>query len=58
MTVLTRFRKKTEIEEYEAGLKPMTKDELVTRAMASEKAIENGDVFPIENIMDEDWDNL
>ena len=58
LEALIRFRKKTEIEEYEANLKPMTKDELEARAMASEKAIENGNVFPIESIMDEDWDNL
>ena len=58
LEALLRFHKKAEIEEYEASLKPMTKEELVARAMASEKAIENGDVYDIESIMDEDWDNL
>ncbi len=58
LEALIRFRKKTETEEYEANLKPMTSEELTARAITSNKAIENGDVFPIESIMDEDWDNL
>ena len=58
LEALIRFRKKAEIEEYEASLKPMTKEELTARAVASNKAIENGDVYNIESILDEDWDNL
>jgi len=56
LNALIHSRRK--IEAYETSLKPMTKEELVARAMASEKDIENGDVFPIESIMEEDWDNL
>jgi len=58
LEALVRFRKKTEIEDYEASLKPMSVEELTARAIASNKDIENGDVYPIESIMDEDWDNL
>ena len=51
---------KTIKEDAEAGIifVPMTKEELVERALASERAIENGDVFPIESIVEEDWDSL
>lgn len=47
-------------EDAEAGIVfvPMTKEALVERALASERAIENGDVFPIESIVEEDWDDL
>ena len=45
--------------ETEAGISfvPMTKEELEERALASNRAIENGDIFPIESIIEEDWDD-
>ncbi len=51
---------KTIKEDAEAGIifVPMTKEELVERALASERDIKNGNVFPIESIVEENWDDL
>lgn len=45
-----------EVAAYEASLKPMTVEELVARAEASNQAIKEGRVSDIETIMEEDWD--
>lgn len=48
---LKEFRQKAETEHYEASLKPMTVEELVARAEASNRAIENGEYLPIEEAL-------
>lgn len=45
-----------EVAAYEASLKPMTVEELATRAEASNQAITEGRVSDIETIVEEDWD--
>ncbi len=45
-----------EATNYEASLKPMTKEELIRRAEASNLAIREGRVSDIDSIVDEDWD--
>lgn len=43
-----------DVEAYEAGLKPMTKEQLIARALESERAIEAGEVYDIDILLDED----
>jgi hypothetical protein len=43
-----------DVKAYEASLKPMTKQELIDRALASERAIEAGEVYDIEVLLEED----
>jgi hypothetical protein len=50
---LKEFRRKAEAEAYEASLKPMTVDELVARAEASNRAIEAGEYQSIEKALAE-----
>jgi DNA-binding Lrp family transcriptional regulator len=60
MTVIERIKKLRDqsiVKKYEAGLKPMSSEELERRADASNKAIEEGRVSDIESIVDEDWDS-
>jgi len=45
-----------EVAAYEASLEPMTVEELVARAKASNQAIQEGRVSDIDTIMEEDWD--
>jgi len=52
---LLEFRKKTEKNGHETELKPMTQQELVERALASEKAIAGGDVIDLEEMIKEEW---
>ena len=48
-------RKEIEANGYEASLKPMTREELVARAIASNEAIEKGEVTDWEDMMKEKW---
>ncbi|WP_020539348.1 hypothetical protein [Lewinella cohaerens] len=50
---LKEFRREAEAEAYEASLKPMTVDELVARAEASNRAIEAGEYQSIEKALAE-----
>ena len=43
-------RSEIEDEENKTGLKPMTKEELIARSIASFKDYENGDVIDIEEL--------
>ena len=45
---------KAEVEEQ--SVEPLTKEDLIRRAEESNKDIEEGNVFPIEEVMNEDWD--
>lgn len=51
---LRELRRQAEVEAYQASLKPMTKEELVARALDSERAIEAGEVYDIEVLLEED----
>ncbi|MFK7935372.1 MAG: hypothetical protein AB8G22_17795 [Saprospiraceae bacterium] len=53
---LAEIRNEYEIAKYEASLKPMSSEQLIERALASEKAIENGEYSDIDSIINEDWD--
>lgn len=50
---LKEFRRKAEIEAYEASLKPMTVEELVARSRASDEDIAAGRVHDLEDVMKE-----
>ena len=52
---LEKLRNQSEIEAYEANLKPMTREELVARAEASMRDIEAGRVYDIDVVMKEDY---
>ncbi|TAK31174.1 MAG: hypothetical protein EPO28_18360 [Saprospiraceae bacterium] len=52
---LLEFRKKTEKNGHSISLKPMTQAELVERALASEKAIAEGNVIDWEDMVNEKW---
>lgn len=58
LEALIAFRKKTEVDNYESNLKPMSIEELASRIEASNRDIEEGRVHDIESIVEEDWDNL
>ncbi len=49
------IKAKSELEAYESKLKPMTLEELKSRAEASNKAIEEGRYSDIQSIVDENW---
>ncbi len=53
---IQELKKAADIAAYEASLKPMTEEELVARAEASNVAIAEGRVSDIETIVEEDWD--
>jgi hypothetical protein len=50
---LKEFRRKAEIEAYEASLKPMTVEELIARSRASDEDIAAGRVHDLEDVMKE-----
>lgn len=50
---LKEFRRKAEIEAYEASLKPMTMEELIARSRASDEDIAAGRVHDLEDVMKE-----
>lgn len=58
LEALIAFRKKTEVDNYESNLKPMSIEELANRIEASNRDIEEGRVHDIESIVEEDWENL
>jgi len=41
-----------DVEAYEASLKPMTREELINRALESERAIESGEVYDIDVLLE------
>jgi len=49
---LSQVRKESIKEAYEAGLNPMSPEELMDRALASNKNIEEGEVYDIESILE------
>ena len=51
---LEKLRNQSEIAAYEASLKPMTVDELIARAEASNRDIEAGRVYDIEDVIKEE----
>ena len=53
---IKELKKRQEQLAYEASLKPMTMDEKLARAKASEEDIKAGSVHPIEEVMKENWD--
>lgn len=55
---LEQLRNQAEIEAYEANLKPMTREELVARAEASDRAIASGQVIDVEDILKEEAHSL
>ncbi len=50
---LEQLRNQSEIDAYEANLKPMTREELVARAEASDSAIALGQVINVEDLIKE-----
>jgi len=56
LEALKRLRQASEVAAYENSLKPMTVEELLARAEASDKAINEGRVSDVETIVEEDWD--
>ena len=51
---LLKVKRDSEVAAYEASLKPMTVEELIARAKESDKAIEEGRVYDIEDILREE----
>lgn len=54
LEALNKIRRANEVVAYETSLKPMTVEELVARAKESDKAIEEGRVYDIEDILREE----
>ena len=54
LEALNKMRRANEVAAYEASLKPMTVEELIARAKESDKAIEEGRVYDIEDILREE----
>ncbi len=52
---LLEFKGISETDEYELTLKPISIEELVARAEASNKAIEKGEYVDIETLENENW---
>jgi len=50
---LKTIQENTNIEEYEASLKPMTKQELINRAIEANEAIKNNQVTSQEDLQKE-----
>jgi len=50
---LKTIQENTNIEEYEASLKPMTKQELINRAIEANEAIKNNHVTSQEDLQKE-----
>lgn len=50
---LRELRKKSEADDYEASLKPMTVEELVARSRASDEDIAAGRVHDLEDVINE-----
>jgi len=48
---ISKFRSKSVKEAFETGMKPMSIEELEARAVASNKNIEQGEVYDIEEIL-------
>jgi hypothetical protein len=48
---ISKFRSKSVKEAFETNLKPMSTEELETRAVASNRNIEQGEVYDIEEIL-------
>ena len=49
---LSQVRKESIKEAYEADLNPMSPEELMDRALASNKNIKEGEVYDIESILE------
>ncbi len=49
---LSQVRKESMKEAYEEGLKPMSPEELMDRALISNKNIEEGEVYETESIIE------
>lgn len=57
LTILQRIKEvkqDAEVAAYEASLKPMTKEELIARAEESNRDIEAGRVYDLEDVMKEE----
>lgn len=52
---LLEVKQDSEAAAYEASLKPMTVEELVTRSRASDEDIKAGRVYDIDEVMKEDF---
>ena len=52
---LLEIKQTDEAAAYEASLKPMTVEELVTRSRASDEDIEAGRVYDIDEVLKEDF---
>jgi len=53
---LIELKQATELSNYEGNLKPMSKEEMLARAETSNRDIEAGGVYTIEEVMEENWD--
>lgn len=53
---IKQLKQESEIAAYEASLKPMTVEELIARAEASNRDIEAGNVYDLDEVMKEDGD--
>ena len=54
LEALNKMRQANEVATYEASLKPMTVEELVARAEESDRDIEAGRVYDIDEVIKED----
>jgi len=52
---LIELKQATELSNYEGNLKPMSKEEMLARAETSNRDIEAGRVYTIEEVMEENW---
>ena len=53
IATLEKFRKEQKIKTFREGLKPMTEEELLARAEASEEAIRQGKTVDVEDLLKE-----
>ena len=51
---IKEVKQDAEVAAYEASLKPMTKEELIARAEESNRDIEAGRVYDLEDVMKEE----
>jgi hypothetical protein len=54
LEALNKLRRASEVAAYEANLKPMTVEELVARAEESNRDIEAGRVYDIDEVIKEE----
>lgn len=52
---LLEVKQDSEVAAYEASLKPMTGEELVSRSRASDEDIKAGRVYDIDDVMKDDF---